>query len=639
MTRGRLAALLIATAVASGASGVVLGVYGLRPPPPKLPPKPVDYRIKGLTKPLRPVGFPGGAEFDPTGMIKPGEVARAALPGDTLASVDGVEITRADALGLIADEMAESAVERLIDLRLLEREADRLEVEVDPAELEREMGAIAGTVVSGRFHGKRHNLQAYLRNTGRTEAEWKESFRVPARERVLQRAVVAALRRPSEEDLRRAWEEAYGPGGRRRTVRSLLVSTTPGLSSLYDADQWKADREANLADAKRLAADARAALVGGETLAVVASRFPDGPPGLASGIVGAASHGRFGPDFDRVAEALAEGVVADELVVSPHGVHVILCPGIAEEQAVSYRVMRFALGVLVDPHAHGESGSRAAKMLAAAKEAALERAGEFLDVVRGGTPWTPAAARAADADGEGGDGFAEIEDAWLSAAPEALRGPLATTAIGEASDPVLVGSNVLVVQPTARTRHPDRDRKTIGHILVATDYRSVKARKLAGTIEALAEKRAQELLAEAKTSPKRFAELAATANEDPAARASKGLLTEVDLKRHGEDFVVAIDALEVGGPPTLVRSRDGFHIVELVKATDTPFEIARDGLLAKLTGEPPTRSEILKVIANLRARARIVIAKRLTLTPSRPKEAPPPPGGTRKPAAGGAGGR
>ena len=70
-----------------------------------------------------------------------------------------------------------------------------------------------------------------------------------------------------------------------------------------------------------------------------------------------------------------------------------------------------------------------------------------------------------------------------------------------------------------------------------------------------------------------------------------GDVTETEARRYGAGFALAVDGLAVGELSAPVKTRRGYHLVEVVGRTVTRFEDVEATLRAKLMGGPATTSE------------------------------------------------
>ena len=580
----RLALLLIGTAALSGVLGAVLA--GARPG-------------------AAPSPLAAGA-FDPeavAGQATPGQVARRDLPADLVAVVDGEPIHRADLLAMVADELASDWLVLLVNRRLLAAEAQRLGVYPDEATLESHVARLAGMKAEHRFHGKREQLATHLAQTGQSETEWKDQFENQALDQLLGPAVARAHRDLGDAVLQAEWQRRHGAKGIRRTVRHLLVSTDPERSGLYAHATWQAERQAVAAEAREIARDLLEQLRGGGDLAALAAAHQGGPAGLQSGNLGAGWRGRLGDAFDRVVDGLAPGEVAAKPVESKFGAHAIRCDGIREAWRVTWQEVSFAAA----PPVISVVGD-AAKVSTDPLAAARAKAQAFTAAVAQHGAQAALAALPGDVvvTAHGPKLLSELQ-------PPALRQTLSPLASGAASEPGQRGSSSVVLVAVSRERQPEHDERLVSHVLVGSDYRSAKRRKLAGDLTARARARADEILAEALADPQRLEFHARYSNDDQRSRKAAGLVDALDLRRHGAALSAALDGLEAGGQPQLVPDAEGVHVVRLERVEETSFESVREALETELRGRLPTRPEILRSIAVLRSRARIVITTKIDL--------------------------
>jgi hypothetical protein len=403
--------------------------------------------------------------------------------------------------------------------------------------------------------------------------------------------------------LRAEWQRRHGLNGSRRTVRHLLISLDPERSGLYPHATWLAERQELAAEAREIARDILEQLREGGDLAALAAAHHGGPAGLQSGNLGATWRGRLGAAFDRVVDGLAPGEVAAEPVESKFGTHAIRCDGMREAWLVSWQEVSFA----PEPPVIKVVGD-AAKVASDPLAAARARAQAFTAAVADQGAQAALAALPQDVvvTAHGPNLLSEVQ-------PPALRQILAPLSPGAASLPGQRGASSVVVVSVSRERQREHDERLVSHVLVGSDYRSVKRRKLAGDLSVRARARADEILAEVRADPQRLEFHARHSNDDQRSRKAAGLVDALDLRRHGEALSDVLNGLEVGGPPQLVPDAEGFHVVRLERVEETPFDSVRAALEEELRARGPTRAEILRSVAVLRSRARIVLTTKIDL--------------------------
>lgn len=117
---------------------------------------------------------------------------------------------------------------------------------------------------------------------------------------------------------------------------------------------------------------------------------------------------------------------------------------------------------------------------------------------------------------------------------------------------------------------------------------------------------AEQLMKELESDPSRFAALVQERSDDRFTKRNDGLIPNYQPLLFGEAFDAAVQALEVPGQISgPVESSRGFHVIQLVRRTNTQFEDVEAEICSLLVSEPPAATERQEYRLKLRREARI----------------------------------
>lgn len=230
---------------------------------------------------------------------------------EVLVTVNGVPVTAAD-VGLefylkqvpeeATDAQKREYVERLIDRLLVQQFLDRLKIEADPEELDRQVG-----VVTTLIEKRGGNVEDVLAEIGLTEKQLRETLALPIAWRQFVRQTV------TDRQVREYFDQHRRQLDGTRLSGAQIVKTVSADASEAD---WKS--------AESLLMEVRRKIASGETsFAEAARRHSDSPSADRGGDLGRFEfHGRIAPEMARIAFSLKPGEVS-EVFRSRFGVHLL----------------------------------------------------------------------------------------------------------------------------------------------------------------------------------------------------------------------------------------------------------------------------------------------------------------------------
>lgn len=507
-----------------------------------------------------------------------------------IATIDGEPIRRSSFLDALLAAQGDAFFPRYVERYLVEREAREAGITVDEAAVTAKVDAEERQVVEGRFRGDRAKFAAQLEGYGLSIEDWRHGLAERLRVRLLVEALLAA--RVDEARVRALFELRYGPGGVKRQVSHILISTVPAMSRLYTRADYEAEKAQIIADAEKTAADLRARLAEGADFADLARARSDGPSGADGGDLGARWSGRFGDDFD---DAIAKMAVGDlsPVIRSRLGFHVAQVTGVRKGATYAGSVIT----VSARPSGGDDDRDEARRFADAATEAkaiaARLAAGEdFAEVAR--------AVSSDPVSRSKGGALGKFAPGRLGPAVDAV---LETLPVGQISAPIRTADGYALVRLDERAFLPAQDTKLVRHIVVGTSYPRVKARKLAPIIEEKAREKAQALLAEARGGAD-FAALAGRHSEDEGTRRNGGRITRFRVGALGPEIDAKLDELKPG-EVALVKGERGHHLIRLDAEVKSDYAAVRDGLETELKQKPVQDADVDAFLSRLRAEAEV----------------------------------
>jgi len=176
--------------------------------------------------------------------------------------------------------------------------------------------------------------------------------------------------------------------------------------------------------------------------------------------------------------------------------------------------------------------------------------------------------------------------------------------VGKVTPPIASARGFWLVSLEDRQLVPGEDRKTVRHILLSRDFDDVKRRKLAGNLEARAEEKARMLLSKLKAG-EAFEKIAAEFSEDAYTKKTNGEYMNYRRTSLGPEVWGVVQKLKAGDPVTIVKSKRGFHLVEVLETSETKLSDVQSKLLEEVNGLPVGPGEIKEFLAALKAGATI----------------------------------
>lgn len=480
---------------------------------------------------------------------------------------------------------------RYVDTHLVELEARRVGVSVDEKTVSRALEAEVKETIAQRFKGDRAGFEAQLTKYGMTIEAWRRSRFADKNADLL---IEALLRqRGSLPAAREAFENRYGKDGRRLLLRHILIGTQIAASGFYDRKTFDGERAQIEAAARETAKGLQKRLAAGESFESLARTSSDEQSrGLELEPSGAS---RFGEAFEAAVQAQRPGAPAS-VVSSPKGAHVLYVPGV--RRFAHYQGARLFISAQGgNAGTEGKAGSEGTAG-SEGKASALKRARDARALIIAGRPFGEVAAELTDdlaTRPRNGD-LGAFETGRLGGEVDLV---LETLPLETVSEPIATPTGYELVLLHARELDPARDTKRVWHLFISTEYARVKARRLEGRIESLAENAAKALLTELQNGAD-FEVLARERSEDDLTKRKGGELTGYRSGQLGPVFDAAIARMKPM-ELELVRSDRGFHVVRLDAVVETSFDKVKAELLGEVSTRPITPGDIKRFLDELRA--------------------------------------
>ncbi|MCA9542154.1 MAG: peptidylprolyl isomerase, partial [Myxococcales bacterium] len=513
----------------------------------------------------------------------------AAPPDPVVATIDGTPVTRSTYVEALMNAQGSAFFPRFVERFLVDREARAAGVTVTDEEVTALVDKEAQAAIEGRFQGNREAFAAQLAAYGLEIDDWRQNRAEVHRTHLLVERLLKT--KVDEGRVRALFDLRFGPGGKRRKVSHIFISTVPATSRFYTPADFEAERDKVVAEAKARATKARAELAEGADFAALAAAQSDDRTASRGGDLGAQWSGRFGAAFDQAIERLSVGEISP-VIESRRGFHVAQVTGVRKGATYAGRVIRVSAKSRDRDDARDEAARFAeARQVADALRTRVVGGEAFEEVAR---------KESADAlTRERGGDLGRFAPGRLGPEADAV---LETLPIGEVSAPVRVSDGYLLLRLDERTFRPSDDRKLVRHLLFSTEYERVKARRLGDGLEARAKALAEELLA-SLTGGADFAELARTRSEDELTRRGGGALSNYMPGALGEAVEAGLAQMKVG-EVRLVRGENGFHLIKLDGVIESDFAAVRAQLETELREKPVSPDDVKDYLASLRARAR-----------------------------------
>jgi len=242
----------------------------------------------------------------------------AELPPGVLARIDGKDITVDAYAEYLLASLGTSRLGEYIDRLLIEQEAARRGIEVAPEEVEALVADRTRRDIEALYQGNRDRYIEALEAQGTTLEDREARLRQELYyDRLLDRLVIDA-REVGEDDVRAEFERVHGPGGERRQLRHILVSTRPRIGPGGERLE-RSDAEAR-ERAGRILEEVRA---GADFVEQVKKYSDDTLTRRNEGRIAAYRPGVHGAELDAAVAGLGEGKTLSDVVRSPRGYHII----------------------------------------------------------------------------------------------------------------------------------------------------------------------------------------------------------------------------------------------------------------------------------------------------------------------------
>jgi len=271
-------------------------------------------------------GLPGlpGAAASVAGPQDARTTADEPLPPGVAARVGDEQITFAEYQAYLLRIYGAGPLKDLVLSKLLEREAARLGLAVDEAEVDAELGRFWDGYVR-RFRGDEQALERELAAAGFTVDAYRAKMREELRRDLLEARILLATRVVGEDALRARFEQRYGEGGVKVRVRHLLFTVARARADLArrGVPSAEIDDARVQVELDALCERARARLADGEAFELVArTDSHDASARQNGGFIPGYNYDRYGAGFADAVRAAEVGVVVGP-IPSPVGRHLI----------------------------------------------------------------------------------------------------------------------------------------------------------------------------------------------------------------------------------------------------------------------------------------------------------------------------
>jgi parvulin-like peptidyl-prolyl isomerase len=533
--------------------------------------------LLGLVVALGCQGGSGGP-----GVCGPGKETVGRLDGDALDCVEFMTALRED--------QGEAFFERFVERKVVEREAQRQGVSVDPAQLEKAVAADLADTLRSRFNGDRKAMEAQLSKYGVGFETWRLS-RVREKETdLLVRGLMA--KGPSDAAIDTLFTQRFGKDGLRRRIRQMFFSASPEESRLYPRAEYEAERQAVDAEAKALAERLRQRVESGEDFASVARAASEDTAAERGGELGEGMLARLGPDLEAAVARLSPGQ-RTPVVAGPRGFHVFQFDGVRKGAHFQ------GAHLFVSAARRGSDDSRT-------EAARFEEARARIDAARArivaGAPFGEVAREVTD------DAVTRDRNGDLGAFDTGRLGPEVDAALESAplnapSEIVRTTAGWELLYLFSREFDPGLDRKIVRSLTISTEYPRVKARRLGATLGDRAEAAARAALARVEGGAA-FEDVAREVTEDETTRRAGGDMPNYRAGQLADEVDAALEAMKPG-ERRVVRSPRGTWVVEYTTALRTERNAVEPELRKELAGRAVTGGEIKRFVEELRARAKV----------------------------------
>lgn len=258
----------------------------------------------------------GGAEDKKTASPRVEE-----LPAGVVARVNGREVTLEEYSQFLLELVGKKKLWELVDRILVEQEARRLGVALEPEEVSLAVDEEFEQKVRVLHQGDRVKFETWLRKRyGISVAEYKEGQRQQKAFELLRDQCIVHTRTIGKKEINLEFEKQYGEGGVQYELRHILVSTRPILMrSRKKRAQPLSDTEAR-AKAEKLIEELKG---GAEFVDLVKQHSDDPLTRRNDGRIPIYRKNIYGPEFSTAVEKLSEENRLSSVVRSNRGYHIV----------------------------------------------------------------------------------------------------------------------------------------------------------------------------------------------------------------------------------------------------------------------------------------------------------------------------
>jgi len=221
-------------------------------------------------EPLRPLMPPSGPSAEvPADLVETAPALR----------IDGQEVQWGEFARWLVRFTGESrAREFALETYVIEREALRRQVELQPAAVGAEIDALLTERIEKTFAGRKEEWLAELQRTGRTEFGVRSEFSNRLRPELLSKGLAAIDRVVPEHQIVREWELLHGRHGKRFDLRGIFVRVVVPTPDQLDRAKFLAATEQAKAEGLNRAQKLRERLLQGEDFEALAARESEDAP-------------------------------------------------------------------------------------------------------------------------------------------------------------------------------------------------------------------------------------------------------------------------------------------------------------------------------------------------------------------------
>jgi peptidyl-prolyl cis-trans isomerase SurA len=528
--------------------------------------------------------------------------------GDTVVIINGRAVSRDAYEDVLYERYAENHLEAFVEDELVRAKAKEMGIAEDSKEVDAEVDKSVGTLLKTRFGGSETALRNAMIQRNMTLEGWKKELRAKASRQNLIGQMIKSTRTAESPAVKKKFDQKYGEDGKKYRVRHILISTKVINSRFYPKSDYTAEKPGVENEAKELGKRLLVELTGGADFAVLAKEHSDDFTSNRGGSLGEAWKGRFGKAFDETVVRMAVGKVSG-LIRGRRGFHVM------EVTKVNRGLEYSGSAILVGTGATGpldkrtpEERDAAGKTKVAQVQKALADGKDFAAVAKEFSDDVSTKSRGGDLGTFGRRRLGKEVDAAL-----------ATAKVGALTDPIKSPRGYWIVKLDARKAVPKKDRRVVRHIFLSTEYDDVKKRRLGGKLEAMAEKKARDLMTKVEAGGD-FKKLAAENTEDAYTRKAGGEYYNYRRTSLGSEVWEAVEKLEAGKGTSLVKSKRGFHVVQVIEKTETKFSEVREELLAEVSEVAVSPADARSFLEGLKAAAQI--ERKIVPDPMKPEDDP-----------------